>query len=139
MHTSSLGFHHTLLLRWIQGLSSAASSGTLVATDWKVSHQMLWHLHLIHCGLLVLLRPRLQRGHSTAELQLRAPVPPVAPRWVAPASPQSRHQHAIVSYKHYQAAHPVVHTMYSIRQPPKTHAALVQQVHQALHKVPRNV
>ena len=58
-------------------------------------------------------------------LQLSAPVAPVLP-------PQNRGQHAIVAYKHYQAAHSVVH-----RQPPKTHAALVQQVHQDLHKVPQ--
>jgi len=57
--------------------------------------------------------------------QLTAPVPSVAP-------PQSRPKHAVVSYKHYQAAHPGLCT-----QPPKSHAELVEQVHQALHRVPQ--
>ena len=58
--------------------------------------------------------------------QLSALVPPAAP-------PQSRPKHAVVSYKQWQAAqapHPGVCT-----QPPKSHAELVEQVHQALHRV----
>ena len=58
--------------------------------------------------------------------QLSALVPPAAP-------PQSRPKYAVISYKQWQAAqapHPGVCT-----QPPKTHAELVEQVHQALHRV----
>ena len=57
--------------------------------------------------------------------QLKTAVPPVSP-------PQRRGQHAHVSYKQFKASQPVAR-----RQPPQTHAALMQQVYKALQKLPQ--